>query len=199
MTVENTDGETLGRVKDFVVDISAGKIPYAIVSSGGMLGISSRLKIAPVAAISLGTAKKGVVSLPVEASKWAKAPAYNKRQMATRISPERIHEITDFYGVTLQAGPSVSATGRGTDRPAAPYVRLASDLIGMKITDENGKPIGAVSDFAIDFYHDKPPFVILRSKGVFRRHSYAVPLSYLSVTATKKLVVHLGSDGLALE
>src|SRR5437773_8277766 len=64
MSVENQDGERLGRIKDFVADTQSGQVRYAIVSTGGiLLGVGSHLKVLPARALSMATAKKDTVAL----------------------------------------------------------------------------------------------------------------------------------------
>jgi sporulation protein YlmC with PRC-barrel domain len=49
--VKNADDETIGEVKDLVVDLKAGEILAVVVSSGGFLGIGDNLSPVPVAAL----------------------------------------------------------------------------------------------------------------------------------------------------
>ncbi|HVV02009.1 MAG TPA: PRC-barrel domain-containing protein, partial [Verrucomicrobiae bacterium] len=73
MAVENNDGQRLGKLSNFVLDLRNGEATYAIVATGGFFGIGGHKKISPMEAISLGTSKKGVVSLGIEYRKWPKA------------------------------------------------------------------------------------------------------------------------------
>jgi sporulation protein YlmC with PRC-barrel domain len=193
MAVENSDGESLGRVKDFIVDIRAGEIPFAILASGGVFGFGTRLKVVPVSALSLATAKKGVVYLPIESARWPGAPVFTKRQLATCTLPQQKREILAFY---KRVRGVVSATGRDTREAAGSDARLASDLTGIKLVDQNGKPIGVISDFLVGFYRDKPSFLIFKSKTGGHKRSYAAPLRDLSASSSKKLVLHLDPAGL---
>src|SRR5258708_8563854 len=38
MVVENRDGQTLGKLEDFIVDMPSGQVTYAQISSGGLFG-----------------------------------------------------------------------------------------------------------------------------------------------------------------
>lgn len=40
--VKSPSGENLGEIKDFVVDLSAGKVAYAVVSTGGVMGVGEK-------------------------------------------------------------------------------------------------------------------------------------------------------------
>ena len=48
MEVRNREGEKLGEVKDFVVDLRSGKISYVAITTGGVLGLGVREKLIAV-------------------------------------------------------------------------------------------------------------------------------------------------------
>lgn len=39
--VISSDGEDIGKIKDIMLDVGSGRIAYAVLSSGGFLGIST--------------------------------------------------------------------------------------------------------------------------------------------------------------
>lgn len=45
MEVRNRQGEKLGEIKDFVVDLKSGKISYVAMTTGGVLGLGVREKL----------------------------------------------------------------------------------------------------------------------------------------------------------
>ncbi|HET6883655.1 MAG TPA: PRC-barrel domain-containing protein [Pirellulales bacterium] len=53
MTVRNDNGDKLGKVEDFVVDLHSGDIRYAALSFGGFLGIGDKLFAVPFDAVRL--------------------------------------------------------------------------------------------------------------------------------------------------
>ena len=46
-SVTNLQDENLGRVKNFMVDLSAGRITAVIISSGGFIGMAEKLGAIP--------------------------------------------------------------------------------------------------------------------------------------------------------
>src|SRR5882672_6616031 len=97
MTVENPDGESLGVVKDFIVEMPAGDIKYALVSAGGVLGLRSTRKIVPVQALSDATAKTGILALDVTMRRWKNAPQFRKSDLGRLQEPQRAAQISTFY------------------------------------------------------------------------------------------------------
>jgi sporulation protein YlmC with PRC-barrel domain len=50
--VRNQDGENVGKIEDFVMDMETERIAYAVLSFGGLLGIGDKLfAVMPTAAI----------------------------------------------------------------------------------------------------------------------------------------------------
>lgn len=49
--VKNTKGESLGDIKDLMIDLSSGHVAYAVVEFGGLLGIGSKLFAVPLQAM----------------------------------------------------------------------------------------------------------------------------------------------------
>ena len=74
--VRNTQGEKIGDVKDVVLDHN-GKIAYAIVSTGGFLGIGDRLHAVPWTALNTSAGKNFV--LDVDKARLKNAPSFDSR------------------------------------------------------------------------------------------------------------------------
>lgn len=51
MAVQNLQNEKLGKVNDLVFDPAAGKVSYAVVSVGGLLGVGDKLIAVPVTSL----------------------------------------------------------------------------------------------------------------------------------------------------
>lgn len=52
-TVVDSEGELLGSVSDLMLDLDRGKIAYAVVATGGIVGIGERLFAVPWSALRL--------------------------------------------------------------------------------------------------------------------------------------------------
>jgi sporulation protein YlmC with PRC-barrel domain len=78
--VINLKGETLGKIEDLVVDIDTGGILFAILDSGGFLGIGG--KLIPVPWKSLGALpSEGIFFLNQSKERMEKAPAFHKKNL----------------------------------------------------------------------------------------------------------------------
>lgn len=66
--VTNPEGEDLGKIQDLMIDLSHGRISYAVISFGGILGFGDKYFAVPWGALQLSTErKKFFVGLPKEA------------------------------------------------------------------------------------------------------------------------------------
>src|SRR5664279_3489259 len=78
--VMNVKGETLGKIEDLVVDIDTGKIVYAILDSGGFLGIGDKLFPIPWASLAALPAE-GIFFLNQSKEQMEKAPAFDRNNL----------------------------------------------------------------------------------------------------------------------
>ena len=73
----NNEGESLGDIKELMVDMATGKVAYAVLSFGGLLGLGDKLFAVPWAALTLDTINKRF-TLNVSTEALANAPGFNK-------------------------------------------------------------------------------------------------------------------------
>lgn len=74
--VRNTAGERIGSVEDLVLDRGGG-VAYAVVSTGGFLGIGNRLHAVPWTL--LGTHNEGYLLLDMDRDRLRQAPSFDAR------------------------------------------------------------------------------------------------------------------------
>ena len=102
--VYNTDGELLGEINDVMIDKKSGKIAYAVMSFGGLLGIGQRYHPLPWATLKYDTRQGGYV-VGINADQLKGAPTYGANEMPAwgdRAYETRIHEYykaVPYWGV----------------------------------------------------------------------------------------------------
>ena len=97
--VYNGDGEDLGDIKEFMIDMASGRVAYAVLSFGGVLGIGEKLFAVPWQALVLDTENKRF-TLNVPKARLKDAPGFNKDQWPTMADPEWARGVHRFYGTT---------------------------------------------------------------------------------------------------
>lgn len=75
--VYNQADEDLGDIKEIMLDMESGRIAYAVLSYGGILGIGEKLFAVPWGALTLDTKNKRFI-LKVEKDKLENAPGFDK-------------------------------------------------------------------------------------------------------------------------
>lgn len=95
--VYNHQGEELGDVKEFMLNMSNGKVEYAVVSFGGFLGMGEKLFAIPFLALKLDTENKRFV-LNIEKSRLEDAPGFDKDKWPNMADQTWANEIHNYYG-----------------------------------------------------------------------------------------------------
>jgi sporulation protein YlmC with PRC-barrel domain len=74
--VYNRQEEDLGDIKEIMLDMHSGKIAYAVLSYGGLLGVGEKLFAVPWDALTLDTEKERFI-LDIEKAKLENAPGFD--------------------------------------------------------------------------------------------------------------------------
>jgi hypothetical protein len=97
--VYNTDGEDLGDVKEFMIDMVTGKVAYAVLSFGGVLGLGDKLFAVPWAALKLDTLNHRF-TLSVLKSALKDAPGFDKAHWPSMSDKAWSTDVRKFYGTS---------------------------------------------------------------------------------------------------
>jgi sporulation protein YlmC with PRC-barrel domain len=92
--VYNSQGETLGDIKDVMLDVDLGRVAYAVLSFGGFMGMGDKLFALPFEAFRLDRANDRIL-LDVPKDKLKNAPGFDRDKWpstADRTWGTRIHE-----------------------------------------------------------------------------------------------------------
>lgn len=96
--VYNTADESLGTIKELMIEMSTGKIGYAVLSYGGFLGMGDRLFAVPWQALKLDTQNKRF-TLNVSKDQLKNAPGFDKDHWPTMADTSWVSDVHKFYGV----------------------------------------------------------------------------------------------------
>ena len=100
--VFNKDGEDLGDIKEFMIDMSSGRIAYAVLSFGGLLGMGDKLFAVPWPALTLDTTNKRF-TLNVPKDRLQDAPGFNKDNWPPMADKAWAAGVHSFYGTPYTA------------------------------------------------------------------------------------------------
>lgn len=94
--VFDVDGEKLGKVEDIVIDKVSGRVAYAILSSGGVLGIGARFHPLPWRLLTYDPALAGYAT-PLQPGDLDKAPAIDETRLSGWTDTTDREAIHSFY------------------------------------------------------------------------------------------------------
>jgi sporulation protein YlmC with PRC-barrel domain len=125
MAVRNGQGQDIGDIEDFVIDVPDGRVAYTIVSFGGFWGIGQKDAAVPFGAIDLQPSR-GYALLNAD-RQTLESVAFDPSNFPDLSNPQyaqHLHEVfkTEPYGATLgyvspgqQQAASRNAWSRGSD------------------------------------------------------------------------------------
>ena len=113
--VENPQGEKLGDIRDIVLDPATGRIRYAVLGSGGFLGLGEKYFAIPWTALTSKAGEKGDFILNVDKEKLKNAPGFDKNNWPNMADRSWAEQVYAYYGVTpyweQEAGMRASSPG----------------------------------------------------------------------------------------
>jgi uncharacterized protein (TIGR02284 family) len=104
------DGERLGKIDSFMVDKYSGRVGYAVMTFGGVMGAGESLLPLPWAVLTYNTEQDGYV-INVTKEDLEEAPRF-KASDEPEFSPEYRRQILVFYRSSGAGGSASSADGR---------------------------------------------------------------------------------------
>jgi len=94
--VYTTDGDDVGKIKDIMLDVRSGRIAYAVLSSGGFLGIGDKLLAIPWSALTLDADRECfLLDMPTERVK--NAPGFDKDHWPSMADSTWATSIHQYY------------------------------------------------------------------------------------------------------
>ena len=99
-SVVNRENENLGKIHELVIDAKEGRLAYAVLATGGLMGMGQRLFAMPWSAFEFANTEEKLI-LNVDKEKLKAAPGFDKDakwpDFADKTWGGTIH---DYYGYT---------------------------------------------------------------------------------------------------
>ena len=110
--VINSKGETLGKIGNLVIDIDTGRVLYAVLESGGILGIGEKLLPVPWESLA-ALPSEGIFFLNKSKEQMKKAPAFDKNNLSDMTDVRWGQDILKQYGIPGVARRGTPGYGYG--------------------------------------------------------------------------------------
>lgn len=95
--VINPQGQDLGKIEEFMIDLDTGCVAYAVLSFGGFLGLGDKLFAIPIQALALDEDRKCFI-LNVDKEKLQNASGFDKSNWPDFADQTWAAGIFDYYG-----------------------------------------------------------------------------------------------------
>ncbi|MET0680843.1 MAG: PRC-barrel domain-containing protein [Burkholderiales bacterium] len=96
--VVNRQGEKLGKVDEIMLDVPSGRIAYAVLASGGFLGIGDKLFAIPWRSLTLDPENKCFI-LDIAKERLERAPGFDTDHWPSMADETWAHEVHTYYSV----------------------------------------------------------------------------------------------------
>jgi sporulation protein YlmC with PRC-barrel domain len=116
-SVRNSAHEDLGKVDEIMVDIPSGRVAYAVLSFGGILGMGNKLFAVPWSSLKVDEDEKCFI-LDVNKKMLEGAPGFDKSHW-----PDMGSEVYRYYGAAPRQGKSPSTQAGEYVREEIEHVR----------------------------------------------------------------------------
>ena len=115
-TVKSNSGDKLGKLDDFVLDSESGRIKFAVLGHGGVLGIGEKRMPVPWQALNLQSQDE--FTMNIDKDKIKSAPTTDSKY-AELDNPQFVASLYQFYEVQPQAMGGSEATLGGSESGSA--------------------------------------------------------------------------------
>jgi len=95
--VVNAEGEKLGSIEDIMLDVSSGRIAYAVISSGGFLGVGDKYFAVPWNALTLDVDRECFM-LDIDKDRLESAPGFDKDAWPTMADQSWALGVHEYFG-----------------------------------------------------------------------------------------------------
>ncbi len=95
--VLNKNNESIGEIKDLMIDLRSGDTQYAVLSFGGFLGMGDKLFAVPLASFDVDTHREKFI-LDIDKTRLEKAPGFDKDNWPSTADNTFVDSVYSFYG-----------------------------------------------------------------------------------------------------
>lgn len=97
MNIRNPQREKLGEIETLMIDLKEGRVAYAVLDTGGLLGIGKKYHAVPWKAMTLEPIER-VVVLDIDKAKLQSAPTIEKTQSTETADRRWLSQVYAYYG-----------------------------------------------------------------------------------------------------
>jgi len=172
MDVRNAQDEDLGELNELVIQPEEGRIAYAVVSFGGVIGAGDKLFAFPwqlLQVVHRDGDDRHVILLSIDKERLKESPGFPKDNWPDINSPEWTKSIDEFYADELRGAAQPAEAGSRIEEAIDQGKRLRllklSDIDGCDVDTSDDEDAGRITNSGIDVAAGRVNFLVLSSGG----------------------------------
>ncbi len=184
-TVQTSDKERAGQIKDIVADLESGRVLYAVVSTSRIPGLGDDLALPPGVFSEI---RGDVAHLSLSHSALKEAPKFT----SDMDRPEQLGQASFVHQVHQKFNQSAWWQGANApDTGKFNNVHKLSNIAGMNVKNVSDKPVGEINNVMVDLPAGRVGFVVLTpDKDLDLGAKYfALPPNALTLSSDQKTLV----------
>ena len=95
--VVNLNGDHVGKIEELMIDVTTGRVAYAVLSFGGFLGMGNKLFAIPWSALTLDADEKRFI-LDAPKERLENAPGFDKDHWPAMADASWARQLHQYYG-----------------------------------------------------------------------------------------------------
>jgi sporulation protein YlmC with PRC-barrel domain len=96
-SVKNTEGDRLGHLEEIMIDLDTGRVAYAVLASGGFLGLGDKFFAIPWDLLTVDTDTHDVI-IDVDKASLESAPGFDKDNWPETDDRTWMGDVYRYYG-----------------------------------------------------------------------------------------------------
>ncbi len=184
--VRNLENQMLGRIEDIMIDVPTGRVAYAVLSFGGVMGMGDKLFALPWQGLRVDDRRRQVI-VDVDKAHLRQAPGFDKNDWPDMADLSWSNRVHGFW------------MGRDGD-VLHRRVMSAGSLAGDPVRNHAGEDLGTIEATMVDLTDGRVVYAVLEFGGTlgFGTRLFAVPWRALRLNENEKRFV-LDADRERLE
>jgi len=181
--VLNRANEKIAGVSDLILT-PEGRIEYAILSVGGIVGIGARYTAIPWSKLEVKHPHdKWAVNLDMTKDRLQQAPMLQDEHYKELTNPQWIARIHEFFGGQGTGTGTTEAAGEKSSAHAQQKVLRASKILGATLKSPRDETLGDVKDLLLD-RNDRVAFAVIGHGGVLGIGENYIPVPWTKLRLT---------------
>ncbi len=183
--VKNQSGEKLGKISDLVISSQKGRLVYALVTSGGVMGMGDTVRAVPFSALSTDYDAQGALTLNIDRERWNSAPGIEKDNLDALATPERIQQLHVLFGRESDSREFRRLFEREREKPSAGQLLVRASEVADRDIMSNGQEVAEVEEVLVDVER-RHASLLIETEDDFAGSDQKFVVSFEQVTAARE-------------